>query len=47
MLRESLELKDLTKMNDSKLPNALGQSLIMGILVVLTSIGIITIMNVF
>lgn len=34
-------------MNDSKLPNALGQSMIMGALMILTSVGIITIMNFF
>ncbi|AFZ25399.1 hypothetical protein Cylst_3236 [Cylindrospermum stagnale PCC 7417] len=34
-------------MNDSKLPNAFGQSLAMAALIILTSVGIITIMNLF
>lgn len=34
-------------MNNSRLPNALGQSMIMGALIMLTSAGIITIMNAF
>ncbi len=34
-------------MNDSKTPNTLSQSLVMGILVTVTSVSIITIMNLF
>lgn len=34
-------------MNNSKLPNALGESIIMGALMMLTSVSIITIMNFF
>jgi hypothetical protein len=34
-------------MNNSRLPNALGQSIIMGALIMLTSASIITIMNAF
>jgi hypothetical protein len=41
------KIKDFTKMNNSQLPNALGQSIIMGALIMLTSASIITIMNAF
>ncbi len=34
-------------MNDSKTPNSLSQSIVMGALVMLTSAGVITIMNLF
>ncbi len=34
-------------MNDSKTPNSLNQSIVMGALVMLTSAGVITIMNLF
>ncbi len=34
-------------MNDSKLPNALTQSIIMGVLIIVTSAGIISIMSMF
>ncbi len=34
-------------MNNTKLPNSLGQSIVMGILIILTSAGIITIMSIF
>jgi hypothetical protein len=34
-------------MNNTKLPDSLGQSIVMGILILLTSAGIITIMSVF
>ncbi len=34
-------------MNNTKLPNSLGQSIVMGFLIVLISAGIITVMSVF
>lgn len=34
-------------MNNTKLPNSLSQSIVMGFLIVLTSAGIITIMSIF
>lgn len=34
-------------MNNSKRPNFLGESMIMGVLIMLTSVSIITIMNAF
>jgi len=42
-----LKNKASFKMNDSKTPNQLNQSLVMGALVVLTSASVITLMSLF
>jgi|GEM_PF-1236704 len=34
-------------MNNSKRPNSLGESMVMGVLIMLTSVSIITIMSIF
>ncbi len=47
MVKELLTNRILLTMNNSKLPNRLGESMIMGALIMLTSVGIITIMNAF
>lgn len=42
-----LKNEGLYKMNDSKTPNQLSQSLVMGALVMLTSASVITLMSLF
>jgi hypothetical protein len=47
IVNESLTFRDFKKMNDSKTLGSLGVSIFMGVIMMLTSASIITIMNVF